>query len=72
MATTQAAEELRTLGVSEDAIDGILAVVAVRDVGELQQMLGDDTEVFFLTLRLAIVNAAPQASGGLRTKPMRC
>jgi len=31
--------------VSEDAIDGILAVVAVRDVAELQHMLGDDTEV---------------------------
>ena len=45
MSLGQVAEELRTLGVSDDAIEGILAVVAVRDVGELQQMLGDGTEV---------------------------
>ncbi len=37
--------------MSEDAIDGILAVVAVRDVAQLQQILGDDTEVYILMPR---------------------
>ena len=42
---TQVSEELRGLKVTEDAIGGILAVMAIRDVADLQKMLGDDTEV---------------------------
>ena len=69
-------EELRGLGVTEDAISGILAVMAVRDVADLQQMLGDDTEVraalkedFRLQFKRGRACVASTQAGGGRRVP---
>lgn len=41
----QVCEELRALGVAEEAIEGVLAAVAITDVSQLEALLGADNEV---------------------------
>lgn len=41
--THQVVEELARLGVAADAIDGILAALAIRTVADLEALLGADT-----------------------------
>lgn len=41
----QVSEELRALGVAEEAIQGVLAAVAITDVSQLEELLGADNEV---------------------------
>lgn len=46
MGYLQVSEELRALGVAEEAIAGVLSAVAITDVTQLEELLGADNEVW--------------------------
>ena len=45
-------EELAALGVTEEAVDGVLAAVAINEVADLEQLLGADNQVIAALLGL--------------------